>query len=116
MAKRILITGNTFPVKDQIKALGGKWDADAKGWKVPEDKAKEAQALVDSAPAKVASTEPSKKSSKKYFAKCHDCGASSKGYYRCYSCSLEYRDGGGMHKGGMSYRDSNGNFVLGDDD
>ncbi|MDP9175642.1 MAG: hypothetical protein M3O30_17500 [Planctomycetota bacterium] len=42
----VLITGNTFPVKDQIKALGGRWDADAKGWKVPAEKSDAARALV----------------------------------------------------------------------
>jgi hypothetical protein len=42
-----LITGKTFPVKEKIKSLGGKWDADVKGWRVPDDKAAEAQALVD---------------------------------------------------------------------
>lgn len=46
----VLITGNTFPVKDQIKALGGKWDPVARGWNVPADKAAEAQALVAGAP------------------------------------------------------------------
>jgi len=45
-----LITGNTFPVKEQIKALGGKWNPTAKGWNVPDDKAEEAQALVANAP------------------------------------------------------------------
>lgn len=47
----VLVTGNTYPVKDAIKALGGRWDADAKGWRVPAAKASEAQALVTSAPA-----------------------------------------------------------------
>lgn len=42
----VLITGNTFPVKDQLKALGGKWDAAGKGWAVPEEKAEEARGLV----------------------------------------------------------------------
>ena len=46
----VLITGNTFPVKDQIKALGGKWDAESKGWRVPADKADSAQKLVTNAP------------------------------------------------------------------
>ena len=46
----ILITGNTYPVKDQIKALGGRWDAQAKGWNVPAEKADEAKALVSGAP------------------------------------------------------------------
>ena len=40
----IAITGNTYPVKDQIKALGGRWNADQKAWMVPEDKAGEAKA------------------------------------------------------------------------
>ncbi len=42
----VLITGNTYPVKDQLKALGGRWDANAKGWLVPDAKAAEAQKLV----------------------------------------------------------------------
>lgn len=46
----ILVTGNTYPVKDAIKALGGRWDAAAKGWRVPADKAARAQALVSGAP------------------------------------------------------------------
>ncbi len=44
--KTVLVTGNTYPVKDALKALGGKWDASAKGWRIPEDKAEEANALV----------------------------------------------------------------------
>lgn len=41
-----LITGNTYPVKEQIKALGGRWDASKQGWNVPDDKAAAAMALV----------------------------------------------------------------------
>ncbi len=48
----IAITGNTYPVKDQIKALGGKWDANSKSWMVPDDKAEQARALVGAAPTK----------------------------------------------------------------
>jgi len=50
MTNATLITGNTFPVKDAIKALGGRWDADAKGWRVPAARAAEAQKLVAGAP------------------------------------------------------------------
>jgi hypothetical protein len=46
-----LITGNTYPVKDQIRALGGIWNKRLTGWFVPDDKADEARALVDAAPA-----------------------------------------------------------------
>lgn len=41
-----LITGNTFAVKDQIKDMGGKWDAALKGWMVPDEKADQVRALV----------------------------------------------------------------------
>lgn len=47
----VLITGNTYPVKEQIKALGGRWDSRAKGWNVPIENADAARALVASAPA-----------------------------------------------------------------
>lgn len=55
----VLVTGNTYPVKDQIKALGGRWDAAAKGWRVPADRAAEAQRLAGgatAAPRKIRST------------------------------------------------------------
>lgn len=50
----IAISGNTYPVKDQIKALGGRWDSAQKCWMVPDDKADKAYALVQSAPRKTA--------------------------------------------------------------
>jgi hypothetical protein len=105
------ITGNTFPVKDQLKALGARWNPDAKGWMVSDDKADVARKLVAGA-----STAPRQATGKPHFHKCHECGAPSRGYYRCYECSLEYRDGGSRANGGMSYYDKNGRFVLGDDD
>jgi hypothetical protein len=55
MTTTILVTGNTYPVKDQIKALGGRWDAASKGWRVPADKAAAAQALVAGAPVQARS-------------------------------------------------------------
>lgn len=42
----VAISGNTYPVKDQLRAMGGKWDADRKAWMVPESSAERAQALV----------------------------------------------------------------------
>lgn len=44
----VVISGNTFPVKDQIRALGGKWDPIFKTWSVPHDRAEEARKLVAS--------------------------------------------------------------------
>jgi hypothetical protein len=53
----ITITGNTFPVKDQIKALSRsvRWNGAARGWDVPAEFADAARALVAGAtPAAVA--------------------------------------------------------------
>lgn len=44
------ITGNTYPVRDRLKALGGKWNPARNCWMVPADKAEEARALVGSKP------------------------------------------------------------------
>lgn len=108
MANLVAISGNTYPVKDQLKALGARWNPDQKAWMISADKAKQASAIVAATPRQTAS--------KPHFARCHECGAPSKGYYRCYQCSLDYRDGGSRHAGGQSYYDSHGRFVLGDDD
>ena len=51
MSDMILITGNTFPVKDALREMGGRWDAAAKGWRVPAPKADQARALVGAMPA-----------------------------------------------------------------
>lgn len=42
----VLITGNTYPVKEALKRLGGRWDPATKGWKVPAGREAEARALV----------------------------------------------------------------------
>ena len=46
----VAITGNTYPVKDQLKALGGRWDGERKVWTVPADRAAHARQLVAGAP------------------------------------------------------------------
>lgn len=74
------ITGNTYPVKEQLKALGGRWNPVAKGWDVPDDKADAANKIVAGAGAK------------KVFA------GNSNGYRpgrRCYcsECGEPYRKG-----------------------
>lgn len=136
MAKRIAITGNTFPVKDQIKALGGKWDPDRRAWMVPEDKAEEAQALVAAAGPKKTKTaaypdplaglgsrvtaDDMRRIASSPLARslhCAECGARKSPQYRlCRDCSLERREGGSRYMGGQSYRTRDGHFVLGDDD
>ena len=47
------ITGNTYAVRNQLKALGGRWSPSRQCWMVPDDKAEEAKRLVEAAgPAK----------------------------------------------------------------
>src|SRR5437764_993815 len=67
------ISGNTYPVKDQIKALGGKWDADQKAWMVPDGKAADARKLVAGAP-KQPFTGAAKSASNYGPRKCVACG------------------------------------------
>jgi hypothetical protein len=45
------IHGNTYHVRNQLKALGGKWHPGGKCWMVPADKADEARKLVGDATA-----------------------------------------------------------------
>lgn len=55
---RLYVTGNTYPIKDQLKALGCHWDADRKQWWIGKAKAAELQQIVDrnSGSAAVATT------------------------------------------------------------
>lgn len=43
--KGFLVTGDTYPLKNTIKAMGGKWNGDLKGWVVPPGSAKEINKL-----------------------------------------------------------------------
>jgi hypothetical protein len=42
----IAITGNTYPVRDRLRQLGGRWDPDRRAWMVPSDRAEEARSIV----------------------------------------------------------------------
>jgi hypothetical protein len=75
----VAITGNTYPVKDALRALGGRWNPTAKAWMVPAAKASEARALVDGAPAPVSKVPASGLCS---------CGRRITGNYaQCYTCA-----------------------------
>ena len=41
-----LITGNTYPHRQALRAMGGRWNSFAQGWEVPAEVAKQARALV----------------------------------------------------------------------
>jgi len=47
----VAVTGNTYPVKDQLKALGARWNPDAKAWMVPQTQVAAARKIVAGAPA-----------------------------------------------------------------
>jgi hypothetical protein len=45
------IRGRTYPVRDKLRQLGGRWYPDLQAWLVPADRADEARAIVASASA-----------------------------------------------------------------
>lgn len=42
----VAITGNTYPVKEQLKALSARWNPEDKCWMISEDLADKARAIV----------------------------------------------------------------------
>lgn len=89
---RLEITGNTYPVRDALKALGGRWDADRKVWTVPAERADEARQLV-------ATGAPSASGGRSSYrpSRCKRCGQQPdrRGWPRIYRsgiCSDCYRD------------------------
>ena len=56
----ILITGHTYPVRQQMRDLGGIWNKAANGWDIPAARAEEARAIVASGPARRPSRRPSR--------------------------------------------------------
>jgi hypothetical protein len=90
----VAITGNTFPVKDQLRELGGKWDAANKAWLVPDDVADKAKAIVAGA-----KSEPMTKAQRIAAAArrrgekpgvCSSCGAQCKyPWTECWDCKEE---------------------------
>lgn len=71
MTQNVAITGNTYPVKDALKALGARWNADQKAWMVSADKADAARKIVDGG---VTSSTTQTKSYRP--TKCRVCGCS----------------------------------------
>ena len=43
------IIGNTYPVREKLRALGGQWNRVCQGWDVPDARADEARAIVAAA-------------------------------------------------------------------
>ena len=73
------ITGNTFPVKDQLKSIGARWNPDDKLWMITPAKLAEANSIVSAAPVLVP-------------GKCSKCGATCKEPYTlCLKCKPAFK-------------------------
>ena len=46
MNQVVAITGNTYPVKDQLRAMGARWNQDQKAWMVRADQEELARRIV----------------------------------------------------------------------
>lgn len=70
------ITGNTYPVKDALKAIGCRWDAQDKCWTASTDEmAAKAQAIMSGTPAaKSAPTCSPAQSRRGVRGQCWECG------------------------------------------
>jgi len=55
---RVYLVGDTFPIKDAIKAIGGHWDGDRRAWWVGAAKMADAEALAGKAAAPGAASPP----------------------------------------------------------
>jgi hypothetical protein len=88
-SKLVKIVGNTFPVKDQLKALGAKWNADEKAWFISADKESEANALVAGTGTKTMGA----RSGSFRPRKCVACGAMAQTDRRGYAIVKIYRSG-----------------------
>jgi hypothetical protein len=102
----IAITGNTYPVRAELKALGGKWDPARKAWLVPPAKADEARRLVAAAPKSGYtnrfrpgyvdsrfSSSGGRRSGGAYDAGCWDCRAARRaGREACARCLFDAYD------------------------
>jgi hypothetical protein len=51
MPTTVLVKGNTYPHRGQLRAMGGRWDPTVKGWRMPASVAEKALALVSGDPS-----------------------------------------------------------------
>jgi hypothetical protein len=95
--KRVLVVGNTFPVKEELKRLGGEWDVLNHGWLVPKERSAEARYVVAAAGGKkmrrTATTAPSrsKRTARPRQRDYEPCGSAGCSSEHCSEC-----DGVGM--------------------
>ena len=88
-SKLVKIVGNTFPVKDQLRALGAKWNVDEKCWYIASDKEAEANAIIAGSGTKTMGA----RSGSFRPRKCVVCGAVAQVDRRGYPIVKIYRSG-----------------------
>ena len=91
------ITGNTYPVKDQLKALGARWNPDQKAWMVTDDKVGQARQIVAGAPARGA------RRSDGYIGRANYAGRSNNQRGYCDDCGARLGTGTKCWETGMSH-------------
>jgi len=92
----VAVTGNTYPVKEQLKAIGARWSSATKLWLVPIDKADTARAIVAAAPkrewTKTDAIAAAARKRGETPGTCADCGARCKyPYSQCWDCRESLR-------------------------
>ena len=75
--KTVAIVGNTYPVKEKLKSIGAKWNADAKSWMIDEAKLSEAQKIVSETPKDF-------KATPFIYHRCKECGCAPSRYNKIY--------------------------------
>lgn len=75
----VKIMGHTFPVKDELKDLGAKWDKEEKAWFISEDKLEEANAIVAAAKRSPREEYPTRPRTDRNLLRC-----------RCPTCGTEF--------------------------
>lgn len=83
----VRVEGNTYPVKDRLRAMGGRWNGDAKVWEVPASQAERARGAVAAAGPKKPYSGPRRSSG---FSR-GDGGP--RGSRSCYMCGSYYCEG-----------------------
>jgi hypothetical protein len=90
----IPVLGDTYPVKDQLKAIGARWNADRKCWMIPVEKSAEASRIVNAVRKSPASV-PARKFARPSFGglwTCGVCGEENKASAgSCWECGCNRR-------------------------
>jgi hypothetical protein len=80
MPMQVAITGNTYPVKEALKALGARWNGDSKAWMISADKADQARKIV----AESATTAATQTKSAYRPSRCSECRCAGSQYNPIY--------------------------------